>query len=538
MAVNGGTLSADDVLTVPLGTQLTVGPNGTLTGTGTIQGDVASQGTISPGGVGQIGTLTVDGDLAMLAGSNLVVDASNNPSSADKLVVTGDAEYGGTVTVAPLDQLPAGLVLPFLDVSGMVTGNFDRIVSSDPDVAVSLDMANPNRPEIRIETQFGPTATQQNLSNTGTYLDAIGTELSNNPNGLDLQNKLMAATGEDKQRILAQVSPDIYDQNTSALFERNRHFQSAMLSHVARCDVQRRFSEEFVEACNNRRRLSASKRNVWSSVSGFNMDRTGENQYLDYQVNGGAAQFGMDAQVFPGFIVGGSVAAGRTTFENDIRGSGTTSDYDVGLYGQLNLLHRRDLTVDLGVATSLGFGNNKAERNMDAVSQQYKAEFDTTRQSMGVVLGVGSEHKAFSFGGKLTSNLSAVQRGEIVESGNGDLNFIIADAAYAQLDMGVKGDVGYRLRMNDDFYFTPKASLGVTQLVVGDRRELEAKMELAKNNPAVLTVESYDLPTTFNSDLTLELQSKAGMLAYVQAGGDFTNSSISRRLEGGVRLEF
>ncbi len=70
---------------------VTVGPNGTLSGHGTINGGVDNAGTIAPGG--SIGTLRVAGNLVFQPGSTFQVAVT--PDASSRLAVQGVATLGG-----------------------------------------------------------------------------------------------------------------------------------------------------------------------------------------------------------------------------------------------------------------------------------------------------------------------------------------------------------------------------------------------------------------------------------------------------------
>ena len=71
--------------------------SGTLQGTGIITGNVVNNATLSPGN--SPGTLTVDGNLDLLANSNLIMEITGlDAASYDRLIVTGVLTFGGTLT--------------------------------------------------------------------------------------------------------------------------------------------------------------------------------------------------------------------------------------------------------------------------------------------------------------------------------------------------------------------------------------------------------------------------------------------------------
>ena len=90
-------------------TLLTVGTDGTLSGLGSIAGDVSVEGRLAPGG-DTIGTFTVTGDVAFQTGSTYAIRiAGTNPdpspaATIDSLMVGGTADLtDGTVEIAAID---------------------------------------------------------------------------------------------------------------------------------------------------------------------------------------------------------------------------------------------------------------------------------------------------------------------------------------------------------------------------------------------------------------------------------------------------
>ena len=95
---------------------------GTLAGDGTVGGDLtASAGFVAPGhGVGR---LDVQGDFALAAEATLQIDLAG-PSSTDLLVVSGEAELGGSLEVVLGDGYQPELGSQFLVmIAGGVTDN-------------------------------------------------------------------------------------------------------------------------------------------------------------------------------------------------------------------------------------------------------------------------------------------------------------------------------------------------------------------------------------------------------------------------------
>ncbi|MCL2760799.1 MAG: autotransporter outer membrane beta-barrel domain-containing protein [Desulfuromonadales bacterium] len=128
--VSGGALYIDGDQTAATGAT-TVASGATLGGTGTVGGNVtiANGGTLDPGGAdGSIGTLTINGNLALNSTSNLNYNfgAAGTPGGTlnDLTVVNGDLTLGGTlnVTQAPDGSFDPG-VYRVISYTGALTDN-------------------------------------------------------------------------------------------------------------------------------------------------------------------------------------------------------------------------------------------------------------------------------------------------------------------------------------------------------------------------------------------------------------------------------
>jgi hypothetical protein len=126
LKVNSGTLTVDS---------LTLNSGATLSGTGTVTGDVTlnSGATLAAGN--SIGTSYVVGDLTFNSGSTLEIEIEGN--SADKTVVTGAIEIdsGAILNIIPLNGTASGSATILTSTAG-INGTFGTVTTNGTNVSL------------------------------------------------------------------------------------------------------------------------------------------------------------------------------------------------------------------------------------------------------------------------------------------------------------------------------------------------------------------------------------------------------------------
>jgi autotransporter-associated beta strand protein len=130
--VNGGTLVVNG--SIASSSLTTVNAAGTLAGTGVV-GPTTVNGTISPGPVGGIGTLNVNGAFTQNAGSTFLVNTAG--AASNHLQVTGAATMNGGTVVASGGGAP-DTVYTILTATGGRTGTFTGFVDNVPSTTADL----------------------------------------------------------------------------------------------------------------------------------------------------------------------------------------------------------------------------------------------------------------------------------------------------------------------------------------------------------------------------------------------------------------
>lgn len=130
--IYAGTVNVDGVL-ASVGDIGLMG--GVLTGNGVIATPYLTSvlGTIAPGGVGSIGTLTVEGNVILSSGSSLLIDVGS--ASNDLLDVYGTLSLGGTLVVTPNGSyVPKYKGSVMVAAADYIEGSFDSVADTIPGV--------------------------------------------------------------------------------------------------------------------------------------------------------------------------------------------------------------------------------------------------------------------------------------------------------------------------------------------------------------------------------------------------------------------
>jgi outer membrane autotransporter protein len=210
------------VLTSPA---VTVAAGATLAGTGTIIGNVANSGTISPGN--SIGTLNITGNTSFASGSFLAVQA-NAAGAASKLVATGTATIGGG-TVRALPQPGAyGLKTTYtiLTANGGVTGTFANVTSSaffTP--SLTYDANDVFLTLARNTSFFASVAATPNQRSVGGALDA-------SPFASTLVQAVLPLSAATAQQAFDALSGEIYASVQATLLDDSRYARQAILGRL------------------------------------------------------------------------------------------------------------------------------------------------------------------------------------------------------------------------------------------------------------------------------------------------------------------
>ena len=199
--VQQGTLEIDGSITSPV----MVNSGATLTGKGTIIGNLTANGILSPGTSSAIGALTIQGNLS-LGNSSIVNMRVNGPGNSDLIAVSGTAHLAGTLQLMPGNGVLGGQSFTLINATAIngtfstvnVLGNGITFVSnySSHDLTVTDTITT-------VQNSFSTFAATPNQSTVATTLNSVAAD----PREAALISALNSLPGSVQAAALAEISP-------------------------------------------------------------------------------------------------------------------------------------------------------------------------------------------------------------------------------------------------------------------------------------------------------------------------------------------
>ncbi|AOB29605.1 hypothetical protein AKI39_01285 [Bordetella sp. H567] len=373
----GGSLDVQGAL----GGTLTIAQGALLNGNGTL-GSVQVAGTIAPGH--SIGTLTLTGDYAQLAGSTYQVEVANAGQS-DLIEVAGTASLAGNVTVTPMPgtQITPGLRYTILSAGQGVSGSYGSISSATQMLFLQPALSyDPNH----VYVAFDRNATRYaDIARTGNQR-AVANGADSQPYGQFVHDTIALMNDpQDARAAFDSLSGEIHASLETSLLED---------SHFARDAINNRLRAAFADGAAAPARLAGagdatplpapSRSAVWGQAYGAwgDIDGNGNAAKLDRSIGG--FMFGADFPVASNWRAGVAAGYDRTDLNVDGRASSADIDsYTLAAYagtqvgglalrlGAANTWHRIDTQRDVAFA---GFTGARDKATYDGDTAQVFGE--------------------------------------------------------------------------------------------------------------------------------------------------------------------
>lgn len=360
----------------------------TLRGNGQFQlnpnGEFVNRGTVAPGN--SLGRITVDGDYRQTGTGQLLVEV-NDKGAHDSLVVKGNADLAGRLTVAPA----RGWYSPQWTVSSSqllrstsTTGSFDTVESLPVSPTLSL-LATPKADGSyllnfeRSSDAYAQYALSKNgrevgeaLSETASQVKAGDTDRQKLYTALDFSE----AGGSTIGRALEQLSPSAYSAMVASSLQREQQVADAISAREPgklRDDEWQAFIQPFG---------GNTRQNSDSHTVGFNSDSSGV-------IFGAETAATSDGNLIVGLH--GAASKQKVNLKDPLHGDGDTTALELGVHARYAADPMAGSYM-LGSAR-IGYETGELKRKINFADYSAENKADWTGKSASLVGGGGYRFK-------------------------------------------------------------------------------------------------------------------------------------------------
>ncbi|KGD90238.1 autotransporter protein [Achromobacter sp. RTa] len=328
-----------------LGGSISIGAGGVLGGSGTIGSGAGSTVTVTAGGIlspgNSIGTLTVDGDLAVQPGARFEVEANPAGTDSDLVRVTGSATLnGGSVAhIGANGNYGLRSSYTVLAADGALSGRFDAVTSDfaflRPTLAYDYDARRVTLDLARNDEAMASAAATRNQRASAGAIDSIG--IASGHRVYDA----IAQMPDDKSLLRSsfdQLSGEIHASAKTVLLQDSRYVRDAVGERLRSAvgGVAASSAPVLASAGSGQRLAPATAKGPASWIQGM-----GSWSHIDSDGNAarvksstGGFLMGVDTPVSDAWRLGLMAGYSRTDFDvQDRASSGNSDNYHLGVYG-------------------------------------------------------------------------------------------------------------------------------------------------------------------------------------------------------------
>lgn len=311
----------------------------------------------------QNGTLAVNGDLTMAAGSIYHLELDRGTNTNDLIKVNGTAKIGGAVLdhiglnngINPLGRwtiLEAHtLEGEFAEINSIY--QFLNIVASYEDNKVILDITR--------GATYSSEGYTKNQRSTGAALDS----LTDGP----LFNHLLTLPNTVN-------FPNLYDLLSGEIY-------ASVAGHVINYD--RAFGQALIRRGNDRR---PDGQPLWVSFDGYYTETDGTHNTGKATIKGGGISLGTEAWVTDKFMLGFAFRYSDNDLEIKSRDAkADIESYNVGIYAGTDIGRLGDGKLRFTFGRTYGYHNVDASRSVNTLGQNLKADYDVHSAQFFAELG-------------------------------------------------------------------------------------------------------------------------------------------------------
>jgi len=452
-SIQAGTLNVAQQLSTG---GLFVRSGGTLAGSGTLIGNVTveSGGTLAPGN--SPGTLSVAGNVTFSAGSTFAAEidgatysAAGGAGSYDRLVVSGTATLGGTVSpilraiTAPANNNYTPNIGDAFTVitANNVVGNFSSVLQPAGLAANTRFDVLYSANNVKIVITPGSFATlgtsdgwRQNSINAATGLDAVRPTAGTRSGNLQsLFNGLYGLNHQQLNTTLTQLSGEIYAHSLQSLTGAERSIFASMMHSTCNIGCSRGPEEVSGEV-------------LWGRIVGDHSNHSADRISSGFAANQKGVVFGSTPTSHDDISIG---VAGSYT-ENRVRTSTLSMSKSAAVGGYLYLSYKPSSSFNFSGSFGVSLSNTNIRRNIQTTVSVVEAS--SKRRGITVMAGGRASYRAFvdnaiSLWGDASLELYNTSMGRLSElSSHPDYALIVGKVNR----LSAETYLGGRLRLEDD----------------------------------------------------------------------------------------
>lgn len=305
--------------------------NTVLRGIGTLGGlYVGNGGTVAPGN--SIGTLTVNGNLTLDAGSTYEVEI--DPSGAsDKILVGGAANLSGAQVnvVKAIGNYEPGQRYTILSASNGINGNFNGISQNMPfiDLGLSYDPTQVYLDVSRNEVRFTSVAQTNNQRATAKAIESVGA-------GNNVYDTVVLQDSEANARLAFDaLSGEIHASTKTALIN-----DSAIVRNAASERIRVAFGEPAIGTGQSTPSIVTDERlhtepdaTIWGRATGSWSETGSDGNATKLKQSSGGFILGYDASVAENWRLGALAGYSKSQIDiNNRHSSSEVDSYHTGIY--------------------------------------------------------------------------------------------------------------------------------------------------------------------------------------------------------------
>ena len=394
--------------------------------TGTTASELAVQ--IDPGGLLDLeAETTIDSELsfgvatsAQAPGRLRVTVSPESLSREQQLLVNGPADLSeGALDISVDNQFSGTGEVTVVRATGDLTGEFENIEApeSGNGLAVGPISYDSSDGTARFSITAAPlTANQQSIA---SYLGAVEAN-PQSPSELQTIITDIDTLGYSAYRdALGQISPEVYDAQTTTTYELANQYARIMLERPRYCVPEER--PRFPQT-NPSRGCPQRRTEPWVALYGQLGDRTGTDDHISYHDQGFGLVLGVDHRLNRDWLVSATLGGAYDALDVFGIGNGRIRTLDLGLYAGYTREHLR-----IQGLIGYGYGWHSQTRNLSLAGAPASARssWNSNRLSARIEGEYLFDLYGWDLGPIASLDYTALYQGEVTESGAGLLNLVV-----------------------------------------------------------------------------------------------------------------